>query len=179
MRTDRTVINRLANCIVYTWHGIVHTCDCIVHKWGCILYFHANVLYMHGIQCSPFTTNFTLTNFAHYERKSKQTNKQKATNIKQKPVPSQAFSFSLLKFRGYNVSGYSDSSTISHQTFQTGRASSSDITFRNVRAEITARPVLQSGQRPYSHACVAIRSLLWAWERMCCSRAERVTVSTN
>ena len=52
------------------------------------------------------------------------------------------------------------------------RASSSGITFWNVHADIRAEPVVHSGQRPYSFACVSIQSLLWAWERTSCSHAE-------
>ena len=59
-------------------------------------------------------------------------------------------------------SDITDSSPLLNHIFATRRASSCDITFRHVHADVRAKIVVHSGQRPYGHAYVAIRSLLWA-----------------
>ena len=120
------------------------------------------IIFFHAILCS-ITVLPAYNELAYNEFRSVGT----TTNN-----PFQACSF-CNKIIGYKAFGYNNSSPISYQIFVTRRAFSSDMTFRNVPADIGTKPVVHSGQSPYSYTRVALRSLLWTRENMCCSRAER------
>ena len=122
-----------------------------VSEYDCAISSMSNdsgcLLFEYFILCSPFIANLLI-------RISLSTNKTQ--------FPCQASPFSLQKFLGYHVLGYNDSSPMSNLICITRRASSSDITFRNVLADIRAKSVVHPGHTPCSCACVTLRSLLWA-----------------
>ena len=77
--------------------------------------------------------------------------KKKQQQQQQKAISLPSLSFLSVKILGYNVFGYNDASPISNQFFfffffVTRRVSCSDVTFRNVHADIRAKPVVHPGQ---------------------------------